>query len=146
MDITRKGSKSCGCNLQMPGNLRFFIDSRTILSIKKGLVLMLTVIKVFLSLLSIMHGNFSLGNQLFHLASEVMSMRVDVGFSRQKKVNRKQNVFTIKDFKWCFGNTRIDSIIDSYFSKSHIVRPVLLVFIEQLCTKVWPMVQFMHFA
>ena len=51
------------------------------------------------------------------------------------KSTRQWNVFTIKYFKWCFVNASIDSGIDSHFSDRHIVKPVLLVFIQQMCMK-----------
>ena len=44
---------------------------------------MLVVIKVFVSLLSIMYDTFDLFNYLFYLSSEPMSVRVDGGLSRQ---------------------------------------------------------------
>ena len=39
----------------------------------------------------------------------------------------------IKHFKWCFVNASIEGVIDCYFSDSHIVRPVLSVFVQQIC-------------
>ena len=42
-------------------------------------------------------------------------------------------VFTIKDLKQCFVIASIDSGIDSYFSDSHIVWPVFLVFVQKMC-------------
>ena len=44
---------------------------------------MLAVIKVFLSLLSIMHSMFDLIDQPFHFFSKNMSMGVDGGFFLQ---------------------------------------------------------------
>ena len=43
---------------------------------------MLAVMKMILSLLSIMHGMLDLVYYLFYLASKDMSMRVDGGFCR----------------------------------------------------------------
>ena len=61
VDITQNGTTGHGYNLQMPDNVRFLVN-RTMSPIKKSLVLMLSVIKVFLSFLRIIHGTIDLDN------------------------------------------------------------------------------------
>ena len=93
------------------------------------------VIKLFLHLLSIIYSCFGFVNKLLHLDSEFLRLEVDVRFSGQQQVNRKQIVFTIKDFKRSFLNAYIYGKIDSNLGDSYIVNPVLLVFIKQMCSK-----------